>query len=354
MRKAIALIMAFSVCFVFASCKRQSAEEKPTTTAVNGDLTVKTRTSTQQTTDLTVTVTHQEETTQKNSNKTQNNSTTKTTKRASQTHAGAKPNATETPTAAPWQPENVTYYALSDIKWKTSENITGLNLCGISVEKYHLSGYAFLLTLINVSDKEYAMKSYRYFSTTYSAELERQNNGQWQKISPVESIADDKLSVLHKNTSYSVTVNVNHYFSDLENGRYRLTLPVYENEEIVGNISVEFTGTKFNAVTARAGTKVEDAVSVTVSPFYSGYKYVVTPMAENEKNRIVELYNGFDFSETSKPENLSVIDAEICDRKGNLHRFSVYSDGTVAQNNSYFKTENGKEMYDLLYGIIVG
>ena len=69
--------------------------------------------------------------------------------------------------------------------------------------------------------------------------------------------------------------------------------------------------------------------------------------------KIVELYNGFDLEVCQKPVNLDSVFAEICDENGNLNSFWVYSDGTVSINSSYFKTPNGKEMYNLLSRIIV-
>ena len=207
--------------------------------------------------------------------------------------------------------------------------------------------------MANNSDSKYSMGKYKYFSTTYSGKIEKQIDGQWVEQIPDEIINDDKLTVMDKGYIFNVTVEINYYLADLENGRYRIILPIYENEEKTGNLTVEFNSTKFNAVTARAGTKIENAVSFEVFSPYSGIKYVYNPMKADERDKITELYNSFELKESQKPGNASSVCVKICDSKGKMHDFWVYSDGTIFINNSYFKTPNGKEMYNLLNNILI-
>ena len=352
MKKAVLILTVFALCFSFASCNK-SSDEVSLSTVDSTTETIFQAPISDETNAANVpreAITNNTNAAASNGNLVQNNQKTKATTKTSQTVSSTKQNDIE-PTTAPWQPRELTYYALSDISWQTSENINGIDFCGISVENYHLVGHSFLLTLINRSENQYSMGSYKYFSTTYSGIIEQQVNGQWVELKPKEIIKDDKSSVMHKNVMYDVSVEIGYYVSELENGRYRLILPIYENGAEIGKITVEFNSTKFNAETARAGTKIENAVSFVFSPPTSGMKYVYTPMKEADRDKIVELYNNFDIKVSQKPVNLDSVFVEICDSNGKLHQFSVFSDGTVLINSSYFKTPNGKEMYNLLNSI---
>ncbi len=349
-KKTVLIFTVFAFCFSFASCNKSSDEVMSSTVDNTTEIVIQTPISDETNATSTTTIKN-EVTTLINSKPAQNNHTTKTTKKASQAVSLTSQNIL-VPTTAPWQPRELTYYALSDISWKTSENISGVSLLGISVEEYHLVGHSFLLTLVNRSDNQYSMGSYKYFSSTYGGRFEQRINGQWVELKQKDTIKDDKLSVMHKNALYDVTVEIGYYVSEFENGRYRLILPIYENEAEIGNITVEFNSTRFNAETARAGTKIEKAVSIVLSLPTSGMKYVFTPAKEADREKIEGLYNGFNLEASQKPINLDCVFVEICDKYGNLHSFWVYSDGTVLINRSYFKTPNGKEMYSLLNSII--
>lgn len=349
MKKTVLILVIFALCFSFASCNKAS-DEAPLSAVGSTAETVLQKPISDETIATSTLTTKNAVATASNSKPVQNNQKTKATTKTSQTFSSAKKNISE-PTTAPWQPSELTYYALSDISWQTSENINGVDFCGISVENYHLIGHSFLLTLINRSENQYSMGSYKYFSTTYSGKIEQQINGQWVELKPKETIKDDKSSVMHKNVMYDVSVEISYYTSEFENGKYRLILPIYENGAEIGNITVEFNSTKFNAETACAGTKIENAVSFVFSPPTSGMKYVYTPMKEADRDKTVKLYNDFDLKVSQKPVNLDSVFVEICDSNGNLHRFSVFSDGTVLINSSYFKTSNGTEMYNLLSNV---
>lgn len=360
MKKIVLMLSAFIFCFGFASCNKISEEVQPSTIGSITESVTETLSDAEKiTVDKTVADYVMHSLTEKERNTTvtvnrpvQSNSTTKTTKKASpNTSSSSNPNKATVPVTDSWQPKEFDYYALSDINWQTSENINGLELYGVSVEKYHLDGYSFLITMANNSDNKYSMGKYKYFSTTYSGKIEKMINNQWVELTPKDIIKDDMLVVMDKNYLFNVTVTISHYMPELENGRYRIILPVYENESEIGNLTLEFNSTKFNAETARAGTKIENAISFEIFSPYSGIKYIYNPMKAAEREKITELYNSFEFEESKKPEGESSVCVKICDSKGKMHDFWVYSDGTIFINNSYFKTPNGQEMYNLLNSI---
>ena len=352
MKKLLLIIGIFVICFCFASCNDFSEEAEPSVIGSTTESVTEASTADKINADyVSDTLTKNESSTIATDNHTvQIIPATKTPVKVSQnTSTPANTNKPTVPVTNPWQPKESVYYALSDISWQTSENIKGLNFYGISVEKYHPGDYSFLITMANNSDSKYSMGKYKYFSTTYSGKIEKQIDGQWVEQIPDEIINDDKLTVMDKGYIFNVTVEINYYLADLENGRYRIILPIYET----GNLTVEFNSTKFNAVTARAGTKIENAVSFEVFSPYSGIKYVYNPMKADERDKITELYNSFELKESQKPGNASSVCVKICDSKGKMHDFWVYSDGTIFINNSYFKTPNGKEMYNLLNNILI-
>ncbi|MEE1010752.1 MAG: hypothetical protein U0L11_01820, partial [Acutalibacteraceae bacterium] len=98
-----------------------------------------------------------------------------------------------------------------------------------------------------------------------------------------------------------------------------------------------------------AGSYITKPVSFVVDTGASGMKYTVTQISSEDKAKIVETYNNFKLNPTSKPEySTNYYYVEITDNKGLLHAFFIFSDGTVCQNNTYFKPANGKEMYNLI------
>lgn len=250
------------------------------------------------------------------------------------------------------QAETQTYFALDDITAYTSSNISGIELLGIAYETSYSDGPHFLLNIINKSDSEYYVKNFKNSMACYGYTLERQSDGQWHQYKATGNKSDNTTAQIYKNVMFTTLLPINKYLTELENGRYRISLPIYESEQTTGSLMIEFSVTKYIAETAQAGSKIENATSVVITPASSGIKYVFTQMSDEQRNKIVAYYNGFDLAEGQKPNSSAADSVYITDSKGNLHWFMVYSDGTVWQNRKFYKPANGKAMYELLKEII--
>lgn len=240
------------------------------------------------------------------------------------------------------------YYAISDINSYATGRLSNIKFWGIKYTSAYTGGPYFLMTLINESGNEYYVKHQNNTSVTNGYTLERLEGGQWKTYNDTSVDLDTDTSKLYQNTISSLLLPV----SELKNGNYRLSLPIYESNEKAGNVTVEFAVTKYMAKEAPAGSKIENATSFTVTPRYSGVEHTLTNISEEDKAKIVEYYNSFEVIPAERPSSsLSYVYIEITDSQGNLHSFSVAIDGTVYQNGTYFKPQNGKLMFELLYSL---
>lgn len=240
------------------------------------------------------------------------------------------------------------YFAISDIKPYLAENRIDVELIGIVYETSYSGGPYLLLTMVNNSDNEYYVKNYNNTMEINSFKLERKFDEQWLELKKKYNHNDNTTAQLHKNTFISALLTV----SELENGFYRITLPIYENNEKTDELVVEFSVTKY-IKQAPAGSKIGKYTSITVDTGASGMKYIVTQIPSEDKAKIVENYNSFRLNAASRPDSSTgYYYVEITDNKGMLHAFFIFADGTVYQNGTYFKPENGKKMYQLINDII--
>lgn len=252
-------------------------------------------------------------------------------------------------TQAPTSTEPKPYYALSNIKSYSTGSLSDILFWGIKYTSAYTNGPYFLMTLINESSNEYYVKHQNNTSVTNGYTLERLIDGQWQEYSDTKIDLDTDTSILYQNTLSSILLPV----SNLENGQYRLSLPIYENNEKAGDMTVEFAVTKYMAQEAPAGSKIENVTSFTITPGYSGVEHVLTNILQEDKAKVIQFYNSFEVIPAERPSGMvSFVDVEITDSKGNLHAFAVYVDGTVYQNGTYFKPTHGKLLFEHLYSII--
>lgn len=240
------------------------------------------------------------------------------------------------------------YYAISDIHSYLSEYAIDVELLGIVYETSYHDGPYLLLTMINNSDNEYYVKNYNNTMEINGFKLERKIDEQWLEQKKKYNHNDNTTAQLRKNTFFSALLTV----SELENGFYRVTLPIYENNEIADELVIEFAITKC-IKQAPAGTDIGKPLSFTIDMGASGMKYIVTQFSYEDKSQIVENYNNFRLIEAERPSySTGYYYVEITDDKGMLHAFFIHSDGTVYQNGTYFKPANGKKTYQLITGII--
>lgn len=236
------------------------------------------------------------------------------------------------------------YYAVSDIMPYLAEYKIDVELLGIVYETSYSGGPYLLLTMVNNSDNEYYIKTYNDTAQTNGFILEKKADNQWIEYKQTVDNIDNSTAVMYKNTFCTVFLDI----PELENGFYRVTLPIYENNSTADELVVEFALTKY-VKQASAGSYITKPVSFVVDTGASGMKYTVTQISSEDKAKIVETYNNFKLNPTSKPEySTNYYYVEITDNKGLLHAFFIFSDGTVCQNNTYFKPANGKEMYNLI------
>lgn len=236
------------------------------------------------------------------------------------------------------------YYAISDIKPYLSEYAIEVEMLGIAYETSYEGGPYLLLTMINNSDNEYYVKNYNNTLEINGFELERKFDDEWVGLKKRYNHNDNTTAQLPKNTFISMLLTV----SEFENGFYKVTLPIYQNNEIADNLIVEFAVTKYNKQ-APAGSDIGKPVSFLIDTGASGMKYIVTQISSEDKSKIVGNYNNFRLIEAEKPSyNTGYYYIEITDNNGMLHAFFIFSDGTVYQNGIYFKPSNGTETYNLI------
>lgn len=242
------------------------------------------------------------------------------------------------------------YYAISDIKSYTTGSLSNIKFWGIKYTSAYTGGPYFLITLINESKNEYYVKNEMRSLVTNGYVLERLEGNQWKAYNNSSVNLDTDMSKLYTNTLSSVLLPV----AELKNGNYRLSLPIYENNEKKGNVTVEFAVTKYMAKEATAGSKIEKATSFTVTPGYSGVEHVLTDISEEDKKRIVEYYNSFEVIPAEKPSSSLGYDyVQITDSEGSLHAFFVSSTGIITQNGTSFKPSKGELMYKLLQSLYI-
>ncbi|MBQ7121448.1 MAG: hypothetical protein IJO03_04210 [Clostridia bacterium] len=240
------------------------------------------------------------------------------------------------------------YYAISDIKSYTTGSLSNIKFWGIKYTSAYTGGPYFLMTLINESNNEYYVKNEMRSLVTNGYTLEKLEGNQWKAYNDSSVDLDTDMSKLYTNTLSSVLLPV----SELKNGNYRLSLPIYESNEKAGDVTVEFTVTKYMSKEAPAGSKIEKATSFTVTPGYSGVEHVLTNISEEDKKRIVEYYNSFEVIPAEKPSSsLGYEYVQITDSEGNLHAFFVSSTGIITQNGTSFKPQKGELMYKLIQSL---
>lgn len=240
------------------------------------------------------------------------------------------------------------YYAISDIKPYLAEYTIDVELIGIVYETSYSGGPYLLMTMVNNSDNEYYVKNYNNTADINGFRFEQKIEGQWLEYQKDVNNIDNTTAQLHKNVFFTVFLAV----PELKNGFYRVSLPIYENNEKADELIIEFAVTKY-IKQAPAGSKISKHTSMTIDTGASGMKYVVTQIPSENKAEIVEAYNNFRLSPTSRPSySTGYYYVEITDNKGMLHAFFIFADGTVCQNDTYFKPANGKEMYQLITNTI--
>ena len=232
------------------------------------------------------------------------------------------------------------YYAISDIKSYLAEYKIDVEFLGMIYETSYNGGPYLLLTMINNSDNEFYVKNYNNTADVNGFKLEKKTDNQWIEYKRTVNNIDNSTMQMHKNAFFTVFLDI----PELENGFYRVTLPIYENISKADELVVEFTLTKY-VKQAPAGSDIGKPVSFTIDTGASGMKYIVTQISSEDKAKIVEAYNNFVLNPASKPSpSTGYFYVEITDNKGMLHAFFIFSDGTVYQNETYFKPDNGKEM----------
>lgn len=236
------------------------------------------------------------------------------------------------------------YYAISDIMPYLAEYRIDVELLGIVCETSYSGGPYLVLTTVNNSDNEYYVKNHNNTAEVSGFTLERKTDNQWTEINHPVNDTDNTTTVMNKNCLFSVFLKI----PELENGFYKVTLPIYENNEKADELIVEFSVTKYTKQ-APAGSEIDKYKSVVIDTGASGNKYVVTQISSKHKSEIVNTYNNFTLNHASRPDyTTNYFYVEITDDNGMLHAFFVFSDGTIYQNNTYFKPANGKEMYNLV------
>ena len=236
------------------------------------------------------------------------------------------------------------YYAISDIKPYLAEYKIDVEFLGMIYETSYSGGPYLLLTMINNSNNEYYVKNYNNTANVNGFKLEKKADNQWIEYKQAVNNIDNSTAQMHKNAFFTVFLNI----PELENGFYRVTLPIYENNSKADELVVEFTLTKY-VKQAPAGSDIGKPVSFTIDTGASGMKYIVTQISNEDKAKIIDNYNSFVLNPASKPSpSTGYFYVEITDNKGMLHAFFIFSDGTVYQNDTYFKPANGKEMFNLV------
>lgn len=228
-------------------------------------------------------------------------------------------------------------YVVTDIK---AAEMSSFELLGIELQKSY-EGYYFCLTLINRSPVEcHVGKSYV---------LEKQVDGIWIACPQIAEESSEPVQ-LNSNTLMHIPLPVEKYFDTPVNGRYCLTLPVNTNGN-TGTFSVEFTITKYMSSKLKAGAKIENPISVTVYPGTSGVSYCYNLLPEETARQILNYSNNFALQSVEKQPSKSHFSVSIIDRNGDEYFFIICSDGTIIINSQYYKTQNGKELYQLLYNM---
>ncbi len=236
------------------------------------------------------------------------------------------------------------YYAVSDIKSYLAEHKIDVEFLGMVYETSYNGGPYLLLTMINNSDNKYYVKNYNNTADVNGFRLEKKADNQWIEYKRTIDNIDNSKAQMLKNAFFTVFLDI----PELENGFYRVILPIYENDATADELVIEFTLTKY-VKQAPAGSDIGKPVSFVIDTGASGMKYIVTQISSENKNKIVENYNNFVLNPASKPSpSTGYFYVEITDNKGMLHAFFIFSDGTVCQNNTYFKPANGKETYNLV------
>ncbi|MBQ8015709.1 MAG: hypothetical protein IJ264_05955, partial [Clostridia bacterium] len=230
-------------------------------------------------------------------------------------------------------------YVVTDIK---TSDMSFFELLGIEVQKSY-EGYYFCLTLINRSPIEC------HVSPNYI--LEKQADGIWIACPQIAEEEGSEPVQLHSNNLTCIPLPIEKYLDSPNNGRYRLSLPVNANGE-TGTFLVEFTVTKYVSSKLKAGTKIENPISVAIYPGTSGVSYCCNMLSDETKQKILDYSNNFILQPIEKQPNQSHFSVSVIDRNGDEYFFIICSDGTLISNSGYYKTQNGAELYQLLYNLI--
>lgn len=249
-----------------------------------------------------------------------------------------------------------TRYVISDIETNFPEELE-LDLVGLDIQNRD----RMEATFINRSDK--------ILYIVPNQAMRKQVDGEWRRMT-IDDLYVPRLDYypIYPNTLSTVSFPFGHYFAGPEehHGRYSLSTGYYygteegADENSGGIISFQFTVDVRMVSRAETGSKISSPDMVLSTPAATGVYNMKTRFSDEEIKKIVDLYNGFDWS-TSGSEflvgdmqgepnygtyfsyGLTVVD-------GDREIFLIVDQrGIIEMNGQYYDVGNaGKELYNLI------
>lgn len=259
-------------------------------------------------------------------------------------------------TSAVEMPSEYTRHVVSDIETNFPDGLE-LELAGVDIQ----NGDYVYATFINRSDK--------ILYIVPNQAMKKQADGEWKRMT-IETDYEPLLDYypVYPNTLSTVSFPFGPYFPGIEehHGRYSLSTGYYygteegADENSGGIISFQFTVDVRKVSRAETGSKISSADMVISAPAPSGVYNMKTRFSDEETKKIVELYNGFDWSTPGSEQLYGAVQSEPNDViyfsygltviDGDREIFLIVDHrGIIEMNGQYYDVgSGGKQLYDLI------
>lgn len=254
------------------------------------------------------------------------------------------------------KPTIYTRHVISDIETDFPEEL-GLDLVGLDIQN---SDYVYA-TFINRSDK--------ILYIVPNQAMKKQVNGEWKRLT-IDVLYEPRLDYypIYPNTLSTVSFPFGPYFPGIEehHGRYSLSTGYYygteegADENSGGIISFQFTVDVRMVSRAETGSKISSPDMVLSTPAPTGVYNMKTRFSDEEIKKIVDLYNGFDWSTPGSEQLYGDVQGEPNDVAYSSYGLTVIDGdreiflivdhrGIIEMNGQYYDVGSaGKELYNLI------
>lgn len=253
-------------------------------------------------------------------------------------------------------PSEYIRHIVSDIETNLPDELE-LDLVGVDIQN---SDYVYA-TFINRSDK--------ILYIVPNQAMRKQVDGEWKRMT-IEVDYEPLLDYypIYPNTLSTVSFPFGPYFPGIEehHGRYSLSTGYYygteegADENSGGIMSFQFTVDVRKVSRAETGSKISSPDMVLSTPASTGVYNMKTCFSNEEIKKIVELYNGFDWSTPgseflvgdvqSDPNDVVYFSYGLTVIDGDREIFLIVDHrGIIEMNGKYYDVgSGGKQLYDMI------